>query len=88
MLSKTIFSLLFLLAGLISIHFLKNETRDMEEKINLTSKEILLLNQNIETQTIEYSYLASPERITMLAKKYLEKNYIHIYPEIFTNEKK
>jgi len=47
-----------------------------------------LLNQNIETQTIEYSYLASPERITMLAKKYLEKDYIHIYPEIFTNEKK
>ena len=88
MLSKITFSLLFLLAGLISIHFLKNETRDMEEKINLTSKEILLLNRSIKTQTIEFSYLASPERIAMLAKKHLAKDYIHIYPEIFTNEKK
>jgi hypothetical protein len=88
MFSKIIFSLFFLLIGLISIHFLKNEARDMEEKINLTSKKILLLSQNIETQRIEYSYLASPERIAMLAKKYLAKDYIHIYPEIFINEKK
>jgi len=47
-----------------------------------------LLNQSIETQTIDFSYLASPERIAMLAKKHLAKDYIHIYPEIFTNEKK
>jgi hypothetical protein len=83
MFSKTILSLSFLLIGLVSIHFLKNKTRDLEEKINLISREILLLNQNIQTQTIEYSYLASPERIAMLAKKYLSNDYIHIYPEKF-----
>ena len=83
MFSKTILSFSFLLIGLVSIHFLKNKTRDLVEKINLISKEILLLNQNIQTQTIEYSYLASPERIAMLAKKHLSNDYIHIYPEKF-----
>ena len=73
------FSLLFI--GLVGVHFLKNETREIEIRIEKISKNIILLQENLETQKIEYSYLSSPERISNLAKKYLSNNYIFIIPE-------
>ena len=73
------FSVLFI--GLVGVHFLKNETREIEIRIEKISKNIVLLKENLETQKIEYSYLSSPERISNLAKKYLSNNYIFIIPE-------
>ena len=73
------FSVLFI--GLVGVHFLKNETREIEIRIEKISKNIVLLQENLETQKIEYSYLSSPERISNLAKKYLSNNYIFIIPE-------
>ncbi len=73
------FSLLFI--GLVGVHFLKNETREIEIRIEKISKNIILLQENLETQKIEYSYLSSPERISNLAKKYLSNDYIFIIPE-------
>lgn len=73
------FSVLFI--GLVGVHFLKNETREIEIRIEKISKNIILLQENLETQKIEYSYLSSPERISNLAKKYLSNNYIFIIPE-------
>ena len=43
---KFVVSLFFLLLGLISIHFLKNETREMEIKIEKLSKNIFYLKQD------------------------------------------
>ena len=73
------FSVLFI--GLVGVHFLKNETREIEIKIEKISKNLILIQENLETQKIEYSYLSSPERISNLAKKYLSNNYIFIIPE-------
>lgn len=73
------FSVLFI--GLVGVHFLKNETREIEIRIEKISKNIILLQENLETQKIEYSYLSSPERISNLAKKYLSNDYIFIIPE-------
>ena len=73
------FSVLFI--GLVGVHFLKNETREIEIRIEKISKNIILLQENLETQKIEYSYLSSPERISNLAKKYLSNNYIFTIPE-------
>ncbi len=73
------FSVLFI--GLVGVHFLKNETREIEIRIEKISKNIILLQEKLETQKIEYSYLSSPERISNLAKKYLSNDYIFIIPE-------
>ncbi len=74
-------SFLVLFIGLVGVHFLKNETREIEIRIEKISKNIVLLQENLETQKIEYSYLSSPERISNLAKKYLSNDYIFIIPE-------
>ena len=88
MFKKYLMSFLVLFIGLIGIHFLKNETREIEIRIQKVSKNIILLQENFETQKIEYSYLSSPERISNLARKYLSNNYIFIIPEKKLNEKK
>ncbi len=49
---KYVVSLFFLLLGLISIHFLKNETREMEVKIEKLSKNISYLKQDLEVETV------------------------------------
>ena len=89
MFKKYIFSICFLFIGLVAIHFLKNETRELEEKIYLTSKKIHFLNKNIELEKVEFSFLSNPSRIENLAKEYLDQNYIQIFPEKkYINEKK
>ena len=89
MFKKYTFTICFLFIGLIAIHFLKNVTRELEEKIYMTSKKIRFLNKNIELQKIEFSYLSNPARIEDLAKRYLEQDYIQIFPENdYINEKK
>ena len=57
---KFIVSLFFLLLGLISIHFLKNETREMEIKIEKLSKNISNLKQDLEVEKLEFYYLSNP----------------------------
>ena len=54
---KFVVSLFFLLLGLISIHFLKNETREMEIKIEKLSKNIFYLKQDLEVEKLEFYYL-------------------------------
>ena len=82
-------SFFILFFGLASIHFLKNETREIEIKTEKISKNIIFMKENIEVQKIEYGFLASPERISNLAKKYLSNDYIFLSPEYLKlNEKK
>ena len=59
---KYVVSLFFLLLGLISIHFLKNETREMEVKIEKLSKNISYLKQDLEVEKLEFYYLSNPQR--------------------------
>ena len=81
MVKKYLVSFLFLLIGLIGIHFLKNKTRELEHKIEKISKNINFLKENLEIQKVEFSYLSNPVRITTLAKEYLSNDYIPIIPE-------
>tara|TARA_B110000238_G_scaffold34085_1_gene35222 strand:+ start:383 stop:652 length:270 start_codon:yes stop_codon:yes gene_type:complete len=86
---KYVVSLFFLLLGLISIHFLKNETREMEVKIEKLSKNISYLKQDLEVEKLEFYYLSNPQRISKLAREYLPKDYISLFPNQLTiNEKK
>jgi hypothetical protein len=82
-------TLFFLLLGLASIHFLKNETRELEVKIEKKTKNILNLMEDLEIQKVEFGYLSNPKRIAELAKKYLSKDYISLFPnQLILDEKK
>ena len=82
-------TLFFLLLGLVSIHFLKNETRELEVKIEKKTKNILNLMEDLEIQKVEFGYLSNPQRISKLAKKYLSKDYISLFPnQLILDEKK
>jgi hypothetical protein len=86
---KYVASLFFLLLGLISIHLLKNETREMEVKIEKLSKNISYLKQDLEVEKLEFYYLSNPKRVSKLAQEYLPKDYISLFPKQLTiNEKK
>ena len=86
---KFVVSLFFLLLGLISIHFLKNETREMEIKIEKLSKNISYLKQDLEVEKLEFYYLSNLQRVSKLAQEYLPKDYISLFPNQLTiNEKK
>ncbi|MEJ6771866.1 MAG: hypothetical protein QNK48_01570 [Pelagibacteraceae bacterium] len=86
---KYVVSLFFLLLGLISIHFLKNETREMEVKIEKLSKNISYLKQDLEVEKLEFYYLSNPQRVSKLAQEYLPNDYISLFPnQLIINEKK
>ena len=89
MFRKYSITLVFFLIGLVSIHFLKNETRELEVKIEKKTKNILKLKENLDIQKIEFSYLSNPQRIAELAKTYLSKDYISLFPnQLIIDEKK
>jgi hypothetical protein len=80
MFRKYLATLVFLLLGLASIHFLKNETRELEVKIEKKTKNISDLREDLEIQKVEFGYLSNPQRISELAKTYLSKDYISLFP--------
>tara|TARA_B110000285_G_scaffold99216_1_gene113022 strand:- start:1371 stop:1640 length:270 start_codon:yes stop_codon:yes gene_type:complete len=89
MFRKYLATLVFLLLGLASIHFLKNETRELEVKIEKKTKNISDLREDLEIQKVEFGYLSNPQRISELAKTYLSKNYISLFPnQLVLDEKK
>jgi hypothetical protein len=89
MFRKYLATLVFLLLGLASIHFLKNETRELEVKIEKKTKNISDLREDLEIQKVEFGYLSNPQRISELAKTYLSKDYISLFPnQLVLDEKK
>lgn len=89
MFKRYFISFFLLLLGLASIHFLKNETRELEVKIEKKTKNILKLKEELEIQKVEFGYLSNPKRIEELAKKYLSQDYILLFPnQLIINEKK
>ena len=80
MFRKYLATLVFLLLGLASIHFLKNETRELEVKIEKKTKNISDLREDLEIQKVEFGYLSNPQRVSELAKTYLSKDYISLFP--------
>lgn len=85
---KYTISFIFLLLGLISIHFLKNKTRELELKIEKVSQNIISLKEELEVQKVEFSYLSNPQRISNLAQKYLKNDYVPLFPNKITSDEK
>ena len=74
-------SLLFLIIGTSMTNFYKNQSKDLEYKLNVKKKNILKLRKENDLEMKENVYLKSPENIKKLADKFFGKQYI-----FFTNK--
>ena len=71
----SITALLFVV-GLIFVSTVKNETRNLQKGINNLKASISMLKFNLDQATLDHEVIASPENISLLAKKYLESDLI------------
>ena len=62
--------------GLIFISVIKNETRNLQKKINNLQASINILKFDLHQTTLEHEVITSPENISRLAKEYLESNLV------------
>ena len=74
---KNIFiSLFILILSSFFTNFYKNQSKDLENKINEKNQKIYELKKNNDIEIKENIFLKSPENIKKLADRYLDKNYI------------
>ena len=67
--SLTIF---LFVVGLILVSTIKNETRNLQKKINNLKASINVLKTDLHQTTLDHEVITSPENISQLAKEYLE----------------
>ena len=67
--SLTIF---LFVVGLILVSTIKNETRNLQKKINNLKASINVLKTDLHQATLDHEVITSPENISQLAKEYLE----------------
>ena len=77
--SKTIF--LWLVLAIFcggALFYVSQKTRDAREKLSSVTKEVENEKEAIRVFSAEWSYLNQPQRLEMLAKKYLDTKSMHI----------
>ena len=74
---KKFFLLIFIIFfGTFFTNFLKNKTKELDQKIILKKDDIFELKKNNESEIKENIFFKNPERIKLLAEKYLSEDYI------------
>ena len=74
---KKFFLLIFIIfIGTFFTNLLKNKTKELDQKIILKKDDIFELKKNNDSEIKENIFLKNPERIKLLAEKYLSKDYI------------
>lgn len=76
MFKNILISLFILILGSFFTNFYKNQSKDLENKINEKNQKIYELKKNNDIEIKENIFLKSPENIKKLADRYLDKNYI------------
>jgi len=76
MFKNILISLFILILGSFFTNFYKNQSKDLENKINEKNQTIYELKKNNDNEIKENIFLKSPENIKKLADRYLDKNYI------------
>ena len=71
--------------------FVKNSTKEIEDKIFLINENIRPLKSELEDVLLEFNYLSSPEKLVKYQVQYFEKDLIKIeimnIKEIIKNNK-
>ena len=76
MFKNILISLFILILGSFFTNVYKNQSKDLENKINEKNQKIYELKKNNDIEIKENIFLKSPENIKKLADRYLDKNYI------------
>ena len=81
---KIFISILIFSSLLIGTSAIKNETRELEKKINILTKAYAQKERNFNEVQLDYYYLTSPSMIEKKIEHLAIKKYIHMqYSKIF-----
>ena len=72
---RNILILITLISGLIFTSLIKNKTRLLEKELLYLDNEINSLNFNLNEASLDFEYLTTPKRISLLAKNFLDENF-------------
>ena len=72
---RNILILITLISGLIFTSLVKNKTRLLEKELLYLDNEINSLNFNLNEAGLDFEYLTTPKRISLLAKNSLDENF-------------
>ena len=64
------------ICGLLIVSVFKNETRNLEKKINNLRASINVIEFNLDQGILDNEVITSPENISKLAREYLNKNFV------------
>ena len=67
----TLLTVVFI-CGLIFVSIVKNETRNLQKKINNLEASINLIKFNLEQTFLDHEIITAPENISLLARKHLD----------------
>jgi len=85
---KILFSIVIFSFLLIGTSSIKNETRELEKKINILTKNNLQKERNLNEVQLDFYYLTSPSIIESKIEHLGVKKYIHMeYSRIFLSIK-
>ena len=74
---RNILILTTLISGLIFTSLIKNKTRLLEKELLYLDKEINILSSDLSEANLDFHYLTTPEHISLLAKNFLNENFIY-----------
>ena len=72
---RNILILITLISGLIFTSLVKNKTRLLEKELLYLDNEINSLNFNLNEASLDFEYLTTPKRISLLVKNFLDENF-------------
>ena len=72
---RNILILITLISGLIFTSLVKNKTRLLEKELLYLDNEINSLNFNLNEASLDFEYLTTPKRISLLTKDFLDENF-------------
>ena len=74
---RNILILTTLISGLIFTSLIKNKTRLLEKELLYLDNEINILSSDLSEASLDFHYLTTPKRISLLAKNFLNEDFMH-----------
>ena len=74
---RNVLILITLISGLIFTSLIKNKTRLLEKELLYLDNEINILRSDLSEASLDFHYLTTPKHISLLAKNFLNENFIY-----------
>ena len=74
---RNILILITLVSGLIFVSLIKNKTRLLEKELLYLDNEINVLSSDLSEANLDFHYLTTPKRISLLVKDFLNENFVY-----------